>query len=172
MFSSCTNNNSGDNDEKAYYFDEQSLLEAKSKWNLSGLKNYSFNYSISDVEPNSIIGQVNVIDGIGNVELSVNGLTTNDEIFNAECLRYEKLGRAIKFTTIDEIFDFIEKLVKKRKFQLETNKLSYYEMNIIYNEKCIPISISETILALTPSEVDGDSNGEFYMQISNFLEFF
>ena len=173
IFSSCSDDNSMKKNENKYYFNESEFLKAKANWNSYSMKNYSFDYSISDVKPNSIRGRVSVLNGIGSVDLTVSGLTKDDDLFDSECLRYKALGKKIEFINIDEIFEFIEELVKKRKIQTETEELSYYKMDIKYNEKHIPASISETILEVENSnspKIDGDWHDEFYMKIFNFSE--
>ena len=64
------------------------------------MKNYVFEYAISDICPNSIEGKVKVIDGAGTVELTLNGLKPGDEGYDSELKHYSK--RKIEFKTIDE----------------------------------------------------------------------
>lgn len=59
-------------------------------WKIANHKNYEFEYSISDVIPDSIIGKVTVLNGQGDVQLTVNDLTPSDNDYNAELKRYSK----------------------------------------------------------------------------------
>ena len=60
-------------------FDDILFTSMRQHWKDADMKNYVFEYAISDVCPNSIEGKVKVIDGAGTVELTLNGLKPGDE---------------------------------------------------------------------------------------------
>ena len=74
-FSSC--NDEGEQIQ-SWYYDESLLNQMESEWNNQNLLNYSFEYSISDVIPDAVIGIVTIKEGASSVELTINGLSSGD----------------------------------------------------------------------------------------------
>ena len=168
-FSSC-------NDEgelvQTWSYDESLLNQMESEWNNQNLLNYSFEYSISDVIPDAVIGIVTIKEGASSVELTINGLSSGDEGYETELNRYLEKKIKISFNSINEIYSYVKYVVDKRKQECKSKKLIHYILNIDYdNENYVPLLIDETLFYkedLTEELIYGNWNGELNFKIYNF----
>ena len=169
IFSSC---NFKGEPVQTWSYDEVLFNQMGEKWNNRNLLNYSFEYSISDVIPNAVTGIVTVSDGVGFVELNINGLTFGDEGYEEELTRYAERNIKINFNSINEIYSYIKSVVNNRKQEYESKKLIHYDLNIVYdNENFVPSFIEETLSYkddFADEFVVGDWDGSLYLKIKNF----
>lgn len=168
-FSSC---NDGGELVQTWSYDESLLNQMESKWNNQNLLNYSFEYSISDVIPDAVIGIVTIKEGASSVELTINGLSSGDEGYEAELNRYLEKNIKISFNSINEIYSYVKYVVDKRKQEYKSKKLIHYILNINYDsENPVPSLIDETLFYkedLTEDLINGNWNGELNFKIYNF----
>ncbi len=168
-FSSC--NHEGEQIQ-SWYYDESLLNQMESEWNNQNLLNYSFEYSISAVIPDTIIGIVTIKQGVSSLELTINGLTSSDEGYEAELNRYLEKNIKISFNSINEIYSYVKSVVDNRKQEYKSKKLIHYILNINYDsENPVPSLIDETLFYkedLTEDLIYGNWNGELNLKIYNF----
>lgn len=157
---------------QTWSYDEVLFNQMGEKWNNRNLLNYSFEYSVSDIIPNAVTGIVTVSDGVGSVELTINGLTFGDEGYEEELTRYAERNIKIKFNSINEIYSYIKSVVNNRNQEYESKKLIHYDLNIVYdNENFVPSFIEETLSYkddFADEFVVGDWDGSLYLKIKNF----
>jgi hypothetical protein len=138
-------------------------------WNNQNLQNYEFEYSISQVNPDSIKGNVTVTDGTGTLILTVDNLLPEDEGYKDSFDFYSSKGK-IEFKTINEIYEYMEEIVSERKNDFNNKKLSYYRLNIQYDENnFIPALIDEdlTLSKNQKKEIEqGSWDGSLYIKIT------
>ena len=150
-------------------FDDILFNTMRQRWKDADMKNYVFEYAISDICPNSIEGKVKVIDGAGTVELTLNGLKPGDEGYDSELKHYSK--RKIEFKTIDEIYDFIKITVETRRISYEKKRLLTYKLDIKYDEQnFIPLLVYENLSAFEQIDEspNGSWDGSLYIKITKF----
>ena len=141
-FISCDLNGKTD---RTWSFDEDSFNRMSEAWNNQNLQNYEFEYTISQFIPDSIKGKVTVTDGTGTLILTVDNLLPEDEGYKDSFDFYSSKGK-IEFKTINEIYEYIEEIVSERKNDFNNKKLSYYRLNIQYDENnFIPKLINEEL---------------------------
>lgn len=151
-------------------FDDERFNYMNQKWKDAKIENYTFEYSISDVTPDSVIGNMTVSDGTGSGELILCGLKPSDENYSSESERYS--GREIEFKTIDELYDFIKTTVKSRKISYDNKELTIYSLEIDYDEQnFIPLRINESLFYSKRANKEiseGVWNGSLDIKITNF----
>ncbi len=151
-------------------FDDEQFNYMNQKWKDAEIKNYTFEYSISDVTPDSVIGNMTVSDGAGSGELFLCGLKPCDENYSSELERYS--DTKIEFKTIDELYDFIKTTVKSRKISYDNKELTIYSLEIDYDEQnFIPLRINESLVysERTNKEIsEGFWDGSLDIKITNF----
>jgi len=157
---------------QTWTFDDVLFDEMSQNWEKAAINNYEFEYSISDVIPDSIIGNVTVINGIGTVELTLSGLKSGDKDYDSELEHYSK--RKIAFKTIDELYDFIKQTLETRKTSYENEELLTYKLNISYDKQTfIPLSINEDFFYSEQSNKensDGLWDGALDIEINKFTK--
>lgn len=119
LFSSC-------NDEvkliQTWTYDEALFNQMEAEWNDKKFDNYSFKYSVSDVIPDAVTGIVTVTDGTGSVELSVNGLNSDDEGYEEELNRYAKRNIRIAYDNDNPVPSLIEETLFYKDDFIDENK--------------------------------------------------
>ena len=165
-FISCDLNGKTD---RTWSFDEDSFNRMSEAWNNQNLQNYEFEYTISQFIPDSIKGKVTVTDGTGTLILTVDNLLPEDEGYKDSFDFYSSKGK-IEFKTINEIYEYIEEIVSERKNDFNNKKLSYYRLNIQYDENnFIPALIDEdlTLSKNQKKEIEqGSWDGSLYIKIT------
>ena len=165
-FISCDLNGKTD---RTWSFDEDTFNRMSEAWNNQNLQNYEFEYSISQVNPDSIKGNVTVTDGTGTLILTVDNLLPEDEGYKDSFDFYSSKGK-IEFKTINEIYEYMEEIVSERKNDFNNKKLSYYRLNIQYDENnFIPALIDEdlTLSKNQKKEIEqGSWDGSLYIKIT------
>ena len=165
-FISCDLNGKTD---RTWSFDEDSFNRMSEAWNNQNLQNYEFEYTISQFIPDSIKGKVTVTDGTGTLILTVDNLLPEDEGYKDSFDFYSSKGK-IEFKTINEIYEYIEEIVSERKNDFNNKKLSYYRLNIQYDENnFIPKLINEELTFSKKKDkktAEGLWDGAFNLKIS------
>lgn len=165
-FISCDLNSKTD---RTWSFDEDTFNRMSEAWNNQNLQNYEFEYTISQLIPDSIKGNVTVTDGTGTLILTVDNLLPEDEGYKDSFDFYSSKGK-IEFKTINEIYEYVEEIVSERKNDFNNKKLSYYRLNIQYDENnFIPKLINEELTFSKKKDkktVEGLWDGAFNLKIS------
>lgn len=157
---------------QSWSFNETQFNQMENNWKEKNLLNYSFKYSVSDIIPDAITGVVTVTDGKSSVNLTINGLTSDDEGFEEELQRYAKRDSKIEFNSIDEIYSYVKSVLNNRKQNFESKNIITYKLSINYdNENSIPLLIEETVSTeqdFNNELLVGDWNEELNIKITNF----
>ena len=157
---------------QTWTFDEALFNQMETEWNDKKFDNYSFKYSVSDVISDAVTGIVTVTDGTGSVELSVNGLNSDDEGYEEELNRYAKRNIRIAFTSVDELYSYIKSVVYKRLQDYESKVIIIYDLKIAYdNDNPVPSLIEETLFYkddFIDENKNGIWDGELYIKIEDF----
>lgn len=165
-FISCDLNGKTD---RTWSFDEDTFNRMSEAWNNQNLQNYEFEYTISQLIPDSIKGNVTITDGTGTLILTVDNLLPEDEGYKDSFDFYSSKGK-IEFKTINEIYEYMEEIVSERKNDFNNKKLSYYRLNIQYDENnFIPALIDEdlTLSKNQKKEIEqGSWDGSLYIKIT------
>ena len=166
-FISCDLNGKTD---RTWAFDEDTFSRMSEAWNNQNLQNYEFEYSISQVNPDSIKGNVTVTGGTGSVIMTIDNLLPEDEGYDDAFEFYSSKGRKIEFKTINEIYNYIEEIISERKNDFNNKKLSYYNLNIKYDEiNFIPKLINEELTfsgKKNKKTAEGLWDGAFNLKVS------